>query len=104
SDSNSKGVSFAPSLPAGSATITTSPSGLTVSTSGSGCVPGTYTAPVTLIWTPESNCILSVVSPQGATGTQYTLTQWQDGSTGTSDSVTAPDTSAVYSATFSTSY
>jgi hypothetical protein len=104
SDSNFKGISFAPSLPAGSATITTSPSGLTVSTSGSGCVPGTYTAPVTLIWTPESNCTLSVVSPQGPTGTQYTLTQWQDGSTGTSDSVTAPDTSAVYSATFSTSY
>lgn len=103
-DSNFKGVSFAPSLPAGSATITTSPSGLAVTTAGSGCTPGTYTTPVTLIWTPESSCTLSVVSPQGPAGTQYTLTQWQDSTAATTDSVVAPSTSGVYSATFSTSY
>jgi len=103
-DSNFKGVSLAPSLPAGSATITTSPSGLAVTTAGTGCTPGTYNTPVTLVWTPDSACTLSVVSPQGPTGTQYTLTQWQDGTTSTSDSVTAPSTSAVYSATFSTAY
>ena len=45
-------------LPAGGATITTSPSGLSVSTAGAGCVPGTYVTPVTLLWTPERNCTL----------------------------------------------
>jgi len=103
-DSNFKGVSLAPSLPVGSATITTSPSGLPVTTAGTGCVPGTYTTPVTLVWTPASNCTLSVTSPQGPTGTQYTLSQWQDGTTTTSDAVVAPSTSAVYSASFSTAY
>ncbi len=103
-DSNFKGVSFAPSLPAGSATITTSPSGLAVTTAGSGCAPGTYTTPVTLIWTPGNNCTLSVVSPQGTGGTQYTLTQWQDSTTSNTDSVVAPSTSAEYSATFATNY
>jgi Divergent InlB B-repeat domain len=103
-DSNFKGVALAPTLPPGSATITSAPSGLAVTTAGTGCIAGTYTTPVTLIWTPGNGCTLSVVSPQGPAGTQYTLTQWQDGTTGTSDSVTAPATSAVYSATFSTSY
>jgi hypothetical protein len=103
-DSNFKGVSFAPALPDGSATITSSPSGLAFSTSGTGCAPGTYITPQTLIWTPGSNCELSVISPQSETGTQYTFTQWQDGTTATTDSVTAPATSAVYTASFSTSY
>jgi hypothetical protein len=104
SDSNFKGVSLAPSFPAGSATITSSPSGLAVTTAGTGCAPGTYTTPVTLIWTPDSNCTLSVVSPQGQAGTQYTLAQWQDDTTSSTDSVTAPSSSAVYTATFSTAY
>jgi hypothetical protein len=105
-DSNFKGVAFAPTLPSGSATITSSPSGLTVSTSGTGCVPGAYITPVTLIWTPSSACTLSVVSPQTATtpGAEYVFSQWQDGSTGLTDSVTAPATSFVYTATFTTEY
>ena len=103
-DSNFKGVSLAPTLPDGSATITTSPSGLAVTTAGSGCgTAGTYTTPVTLIWTPGSTCTLTVTPPQASAGTEYTLA-WQDGTTSTTDSVTAPSTSAVYSATFSTSY
>lgn len=105
SDSNFKGVALAPSLPAGSATITSSPSGLAFTSTGSGCTPGTYTTPVTLVWTPGNTCTLSVVTPQaGPTGTQYALTQWQDGTTGTSDVVTAPEASAVYSASFTTNY
>jgi Divergent InlB B-repeat domain len=105
SDSNFKGVSFAPSLPSGSATITSSPSGLAFTSAGSGCAPGTYTTPVTLTWNPGTSCTLSVVSPQvGAAGTQYAFAQWQDGTTGTSDTVTAPSTSAVYSAAFTTDY
>jgi hypothetical protein len=104
-DSNFKGVSFTPSLPAGSATITSSPSGLAFSSTGTGCAPGTYTTPVTLIWTPGNACTLSVVNPlAGPAGTQYVLTQWQDGTTGSSDTVTAPATAAVYNASFTTDY
>src|ERR1700722_3053283 len=99
-DSNFKGVSFAPTLPAGSATITSSPSGLAFTSTGSGCVPGTYTTPVTMIWTPGSSCALSVVTPQTSLGHQYLFSQWQDGTTSTTDAVTAPATSAVYNATF----
>jgi hypothetical protein len=101
-DSNFKGVSFTPTLPAGSATITSSPSGLAFSTSGAGCSLGSYTTPVTLIWTPGSSCVLSVITPQSASGTQYYFTQWQDGTTATSDVVTAPATSATYTLSFST--
>jgi hypothetical protein len=102
SDSNFKGVSFTPSLPAGSATITSSPSGLSFTASGTGCVSGTYTTPVTLLWTPGSSCDLSVVSPQTVSGIQYAFSQWQDGTTATTDAVTAPSNSAVYTATFKT--
>jgi hypothetical protein len=104
-DSNFKGVSFAPIIPAGDVEVTTVPSGLTVTTSGTGCAPGTFTAPQTLAWTPESSCTLSVVSPQsGAPGVQNVLEQWQDGTTGTSDIVTAPATTATYTASFTTEY
>jgi hypothetical protein len=104
-DSNFKGVSFAPTIPNGDVEITSVPSGLTVTTSGTGCAPSTFTTPQTLAWTPESSCTLSVVSPQsGGTGVQYVLEQWQDGSTGTSDVVTAPTTTASYTATFTTDY
>jgi|HubBroStandDraft_6_1064221.scaffolds.fasta_scaffold01416_8 hypothetical protein len=104
-DSNFKGVAFAPALPAGAATITSSPSGLTFTSAGTGCAPGTYTTPVTLTWTPGNNCELTVATPQsGGTGTQYALSQWQDGTTGATDTVTAPATSAVYTATFTTEY
>ena len=99
-DSNFKGVSFVPTLPAGSATITTSPSGLTVTSAGTGCAPSTFTTPVTPIWTPGSSCALSVVTPQAASGVQYVFAQWGDGTTSTTDDVTAPATSAVYSAAF----
>jgi hypothetical protein len=103
-NSNFKGVAFAPALPAGSTTITSTPSGLSFTSAGTGCVPGTYTTPVTLIWTSGSSCTLSVVSPQSAVGTQYVFNQWSDGITSTSDTVTAPSTSAVYNASFTTDY
>ncbi len=99
-DSNFKGVSFAPWLSAGSATITTSPSGLAVTTAGAGCEAGTYTTPVTLLWTPGSSCTLSAASPQGSPNAPLVLQHWQDGGTAPSDTVTAPTGSAVYSATF----
>jgi hypothetical protein len=99
-DSNFKGVSFAPTLPAGSVTITTVPSGLTVTTAGTGCAPGTYVTPVTLIWTPGNSCTLTTTSPQTSGSTPYVFTQWGDGTTATTDIVSAPATSATYTANF----
>ncbi len=67
-DSNFKGVSFTPTIPDGNVEITTSPSGLTVSTSGTGCAAGSYVAPMTLTWTPGNSCNLTVVSTAGRLG------------------------------------
>jgi hypothetical protein len=41
-----------------------------------------------------------VTSPQTNAGIQYAFTQWGDGTTTTTDAVTAPTTSAIYTATF----
>jgi hypothetical protein len=103
-DSNFKGISFAPSLPTGAATITTVPAGLPVTTAGTGCAPGTYVTPVTLVWTPGSACTLSTTTPQTSGTTPYVFSQWQDGTTATTDSVVAPSSSATYTATFTNTY
>lgn len=104
-DSNFKGVSFTPTIPAGDVEVTTVPSGLAFSTSGTGCVPASYTAPLTLGWTPNSSCTITTTATQnGPTGVQYAFSQWQDGTTNTSDVVTAPSTTATYTATFTTNY
>jgi Divergent InlB B-repeat domain/PASTA domain len=98
-----RGVSWAPTIPAGSVEIlgvaSGAPAGLQVTTAGTDCAPGTYTTPTTLSWTGASNCTLSVTSPQTAGGVQYTFAQWQDSTTSTSDTVTAPFTT-TYTATF----
>lgn len=99
-DSNFKGVSFAPSYPAGSATLTTVPSGLTITTAGTGCVPGTYVTPVTLVWTPGSTCSLTTTAFQANGTTPDVFAQWNDNTTSTTDMVIAPSTSARYTATF----
>jgi hypothetical protein len=101
-DSNFKGVSLAPSIPNGSVEITTSPSGLQFTAAGTGCAAGSYTSPRTLSWTPGSSCTLSVTTPQSATGGPYNFAKWEDGSTGATHVVTAPSTTAVYSASFTT--
>ena len=107
-----RGVSFVPTIPNGDVEVTSVasgvPSGLTVTTAGTGCAPSTFTTPQTLAWTPGSSCTLSVTTPQTPAttpGTQYVFSQWQDGTTSTTDTVTAPSgTTAVYTATFATQY
>jgi hypothetical protein len=104
-DSNFKGLSFAPTIPLGDVEVTSVPSGLAFTSAGTGCAPGTYTAPITLSWTPSSSCQLSVAPLQnGPTGVQYTFVQWQDSNTSTTDAVTAPSTTAIYTPTFQTQY
>jgi len=100
SDSNFKGVSFAPTIPTGAVEITSTPSGLAFTSAGTGCAPGTYTTPQTLLWTPGSSCTLSVVTPQSAQGVQYAFSQWEDGTMTTTHTVTAPTTTASYNASF----
>jgi hypothetical protein len=80
-------------------TINTSPTGLAVSIDG-----GTaQTAPVTVNWTPASTHTIATTSPQTATGTRYTFTNWSD-SGARSHQVTASAATTSYTATFSTSY
>ena len=101
-----RGVSFVPSIPGGSVEINSVPSGATITTSGTGCDPGTITTPLLEAWTPSSSCTLSVTSPQTVGGVQYTLSNWQDSTTGLSDVVTAPSSTstATYTATFTAQY
>lgn len=100
-DSNFKGVSFAPAIPAGDVEITTLPSGLAFTASGAGCEPGAYTTPVTLTWTPGNSCTLSVVTPQTSpAGIPYMLVGWQNGTASSSQTVIAPATTATYTAAF----
>ncbi len=104
-DSNFKGVSFAPKIPTGGVEITSSPSGLAFTSSGTGCASGTYTTPQAPIWTPGSACTLSVANPQsGATGVQYAFSQWENGSTNPVRAIDAPGTAATYNASFTTQY
>jgi len=100
-DSNFKGVSFAPATPAGGVTIKSSPSGLGFTSAGTGCAPGTYTTPVTLIWTPGSNCTLAAVTPQGdGSSRDYVFSQWEDRTTSTARAIAAPSSPATYTASF----
>jgi hypothetical protein len=103
-NSNFKGVSFAPSYPAGSATLTTVPSGLSITTAGTGCAAGTYATPVTLLWTPGATCTLSTTTPQYSATTPYVFSHWQDGTTNLSDAVIASATPTTYTATFTNTY
>ncbi|MBV9761656.1 MAG: Ig-like domain repeat protein [Acidobacteriaceae bacterium] len=82
-------------------TIGTSPSGLLVSVDG-----GTATAaPVNVTWQVGSNHTIATSTPQsGGTGIQYVFTTWSDGTTSTSDSVTANASTTSYTASFQTQY
>jgi hypothetical protein len=107
-DSKFRGLAFAPTTSNGSVEVSSSPSGVAFTTSGTGCAPGTYTTPMTLAWTPGSICTLNVSAAQnGNPNAQYTFTQWDDGTninTGTIYTVTAPATPLVYTASYSTAY
>jgi hypothetical protein len=110
SDSVFRGVSMAPSLPNGSETITSTPSGLTFTAGGSSCgaAAGTYITPTTLAMT--GTCRLSTSAtqtggnnPTNPATTTYNFASWQDGSTNAaSDTIAAPSTTGVYNIAFQT--
>jgi hypothetical protein len=99
-DSNFKGVSFVPTYPTGAATLTTVPSGLTITTAGAGCAPGTYVTPVTLVWTPSSSCTLSTAASQKNGNTALAFQNWQDNKTTATETVVAQSSPTTYTATF----
>jgi hypothetical protein len=99
-DSNFKGVSFVPTYPTGSATLTTVPSGLTITTAGAGCAPGTYVTPVTLVWTPGSSCTLTTAASQKNGNTALAFQNWQDNKTTATETVVAQSSPTTYTATF----
>jgi hypothetical protein len=87
-------------------TITSSPSGLTFGVSGAGCSPASgLTSPQTLSWVPGSSCVVTFATPQaGSAGTQYVFSQWENGTTSASRTITAPSSPATYTASFNTQY
>jgi hypothetical protein len=92
-------------VPTVGVTIASSPTGLTFSSSGTGCAPGSYTAPMTLQWTPASSCTVAYTTPQaGSAGIQYVFSQWENSSTSASRAITAPASTTTYTATFLTQY
>ena len=53
------------------ATITSSPSGASITTAGTGCAPGTYTTPANLTWSVGGVCSLTFTDPQSIGGVEY---------------------------------
>ncbi len=80
-------------------TVTSVPTGLTVTVDGSNCT----TPCATLQWTPGNNHTIAAASQSGTTGTQYVFANWSD-SGAASHSVTAPSTATTYTASFTTQY
>jgi hypothetical protein len=86
-------------------TLVSNPAGQSFSVSGSGCAPGTYTAPATPSWTPGSNCTVTFVSPAyPQVGTKYTFGAWRDGPTSNPRTIAAPAQATTYTADFTTQF
>ncbi len=59
--------------PAVVATITSSPSGASITVTGAGCIPGTFTTPASLTWNANTNCAINFMTPQNIAGSPYTF-------------------------------
>jgi hypothetical protein len=59
--------------PAVVSTITSSPTGASITVTGSGCIPGTYTTPASLTWNANTNCTINFTTPQTIGGLSYTF-------------------------------
>jgi hypothetical protein len=81
-----------------SATIATSPSGLSITVDGTN-----YAAPQTFQWVIGSSHTIAVSSQSGGTGTQYVFVNWSD-SGAQSHSVIVPSSATTYTANFTTQY
>ena len=82
----------------GSATITTSPPGLSITVDGA-----VYLSPQTFTWTPGGSHSIGVTATQGASGTRYQFSSWSDAGAAT-HTITAQSGGASYIATFVAEY
>ncbi|MCC6586625.1 MAG: hypothetical protein IT168_07900, partial [Bryobacterales bacterium] len=80
-------------------TITTNPPGLGVIVDGVSYA----SSPQSFQWTPGSSHSINVTTPQGSNGTRYTFASWSD-SGAQNHTITAPASSATFTASFQTSY
>ncbi len=87
-------------------TFASSPVSRAFTVSGTGCQPGTYTAPQTLVWSLGSSCAVTFASPQSnAAGAQYAFTGWADGGIITNPrNIVTPSAATTYTANFQTQY
>ena len=82
-------------------TVSTSPAGLAITVDNA-----PFTAPQTFSWTPGSQHVMGVSTPQAGpsgSGTQYAFTSWSD-SGAASHTITVGSSAATYTATFATQY
>jgi hypothetical protein len=99
--SNSYSIAFnAPSSTATSVnTITTSPSGISVTIDGQ-----VMATPAVVSWVPNTSHTLAVSTPQTNGGTETTLSSWSTSETTAQISVQAQANGSTYTANFTTSY
>lgn len=84
--------------PLTSITVTTSPSGLSITVDGV-----TATAPQTFQWVAGASHTLAVTSPQAGAGLRRVFTSWSD-SGAQSHTITVPAVTTTYTASFGTQY
>jgi pimeloyl-ACP methyl ester carboxylesterase len=80
--------------------VQTSPSGLVLLVDGAAC-----TTPCSYPWTAGTTHTLSIATTiAGATGAQYIFSNWSDGNTSPSRTITVGSTPTAYTANFTTQY
>jgi uncharacterized repeat protein (TIGR02543 family) len=78
-------------------------SSLQFTTSGTGCNPGTYTAPASFLWVEGTVCTISTPAAQGG-DVQWVFESWADGPTSNPRNITATWPSSAYTLRFGTQY
>jgi hypothetical protein len=98
---NSTAILFTPPASAQTSvnTITSSPTGLTVTIDGVA-----YPTPKVVSWTPGTNHTVSLVTPQVNGGIRNTFTAWSPGGATPQMQILAPATGTTYTANFTTEY
>lgn len=88
-----------------SVTVDSSIQGLSFAISNTGCSPGTYTTPKTLILPQGASCTISFASAQAnGTGMMAMFTDWSDGLMTSSRTINVTSTTATYTADFAQFY
>ena len=78
-------------------------SSLQFTVSGTGCSPGTYTAPASFTWPEGAACSINTPSPQGG-DVRWLFENWADGPTANPRTITATWPSLSYALRFGTQY